>query len=158
VVFFLLALPLDIYSDFFRDAQYGLTHQSFTGFMRDQAITLLTNAILAAIALSVIYAAIRRAGARWWAWASAFTLVFLLLLQLIPAGSPLPLPNAYKPLPEGPVREAVLSLARANQVPTNHVEWFDASKQTTRISANVTGLLGTTRIALNDNLLNKTSL
>jgi STE24 endopeptidase len=69
-----------------------------------------------------------------------------------------PLLNDYKPLPEGPVREAVLSLARANQVPTAHVEWFDASKQTTRVSANVAGLLGTTRIALNDNLVNKTSL
>jgi STE24 endopeptidase len=38
------------------------------------------------------------------------------------------------------------------------VEWFDASKQTTRLSANVAGLLNTTRIALNDNLLNKSSL
>ena len=36
--------------------------------------------------------------------------------------------------------------------------WFDASKQTKRISANVSGLGGTTRIALNDNLLNGTSL
>ena len=30
---------------------------------------------------------------------------------------------------------------------------FDASKQTKRVSANVAGLFGTTRIALNDNLL-----
>jgi len=56
------------------------------------------------------------------------------------------------------VKEAVLSLARANQVPTDHVEWFDASRQTTKVSANVAGILGTTRIALNDNLVNKTSL
>jgi STE24 endopeptidase len=35
---------------------------------------------------------------------------------------------------------------------------FDASRQTTRISANVAGFAGTTRVALNDNLLNKTSL
>jgi STE24 endopeptidase len=69
-----------------------------------------------------------------------------------------PLFNHYQPLPEGPVREAVLSLARANQIPTEHVEWFDASKQTTRISANVSGLWGTTRLSLNDNLLKKTSL
>ncbi len=36
--------------------------------------------------------------------------------------------------------------------------WFDASKQTKRISANVSGLGGTARIALNDNLLHGTSL
>src|SRR5262249_10588902 len=33
----------------------------------------------------------------------------------------------------------------------------DASRQSDRISANVSGFLGTTRISLNDNLLNKSS-
>ncbi len=32
---------------------------------------------------------------------------------------------------------------------------FDASKQTKTISANVSGALGTMRISLNDNLLNR---
>jgi STE24 endopeptidase len=81
-----------------------------------------------------------------------------MVVQLIAPVYLLPLLNDYKPLPDGAVKEAVLSLARANRVPTKQVEWFDASKQTTRISANVAGLLNTTRIALNDNLLNKTSL
>jgi Zn-dependent protease with chaperone function len=158
VVFFLLALPFDIYTDFIRDGQYGLTQQSFGGFMRDQMIGLVANSILTAVAVTVIYAFVRRTGTQWWAWATAFTWVFLLFVQLIAPVYLFPLLNDYKPLPEGPVREAVLSLARANQVPTAHVEWFDASKQTTRVSANVAGLLGTTRIALNDNLVNKTSL
>src|SRR5271154_4674591 len=56
--------------------------------------------------------------------------VFLLLAQLMASVYFPPLLNDYKPLPDGPAREAVLSLARANGVPTNHVEWFDASKQT----------------------------
>jgi len=111
-----------------------------------------------AVALTAIYAAVRRTGARWWLWATGLSFVFLMILQLIAPVYVLPLLNDYKPLPDGPVKEAVLSLARANQVPTNHVQWFDASKQTTRVSANVAGLLNTTRIALNDNLLNKTSL
>jgi STE24 endopeptidase len=38
------------------------------------------------------------------------------------------------------------------------VEWFNESKQDTRRSANVAGLLDTTRVALSDNLLDKTSL
>jgi STE24 endopeptidase len=69
-----------------------------------------------------------------------------------------PLFNDYKPLPPGQVRDAVLSLARANDIPTDHVEWFNASKQTTRISANVSGLGSVARISLNDNLLTQTSL
>ena len=51
----------------------------------------------------------------------------------------------------------MLSLARANLIPDDNVVEFDASKQTTRISANVAGFLGTTRVALNDNLLERTS-
>jgi STE24 endopeptidase len=55
------------------------------------------------------------------------------------------------------VREEILTLARANGVPSSHVYEFDASRQSKRISANVSGLLGTTRISMNDNLLNRSS-
>jgi STE24 endopeptidase len=158
IAIFLLDLPLAVYTDFLREHQYGLSEQAFGGWMRDQAVVLGVNVVLGAAALTIVYAAVRRAGARWWIWATGLSLVFLMLLQLIAPVYLLPLLNDYKPLPQGPVREAVLSLARANQVPTGHVEWFDASKQTTRISANVAGVFGTTRIALNDNLLNKTSV
>jgi STE24 endopeptidase len=84
--------------------------------------------------------------------------LFSLLLSMIYPVFIAPLFNDYKPLPEGPMRDAVVSLARANEIPTQHLAWFDASKQTTRISANVSGMFGVTRISLNDNLLNRTSL
>lgn len=155
---FILGLPLSIYTDFIREHQYGLSEQSFGGWLRDQLIMLGPSVLLAAAAMTCIYAAVRRAGARWWIWATGLSYVFLMFVQLVGPVYLLPLLNDYKPLPDGPVKEAVLSLARANQVSTERVEWFDASKQTTRISANVAGLLNTTRIALNDNLLHKTSL
>jgi STE24 endopeptidase len=158
IVTFLIELPLSLYTDFFREHQYGLSEQSFGGWLRDDLVVLAANIVLLSVALAVIYAAVRRAGARWWIWATGLSFVFLMIVQLIAPVYLLPLLNDYKPLPDGPVKSAVLSLARANQVPTNHVEWFDASKQTTRLSANVAGLLNTTRIALNDNLLNKSSL
>ncbi len=155
---FLLGLPLSIYTDYLRERQYGLTEQAFGGWMRDQLVALGVNLVLGAVALTIVYAAVRRSGARWWIWATGLSYAFLMILSLIAPVYILPLFNDFKPLPEGPTRAAVLSLARANQVPTDHVEWFDASKQTTRLSANVAGFLGTTRIALNDNLLNKSSL
>ncbi len=158
IALFVLELPLSIYTDYLREQQYRLTEQAFGGWMRDQLVALGVNTVFGAVVLTAIYAAIRRSGARWWVWATGLTYVFLMIFLLIGPVYVEPLFNAYKPLPEGPTREAVLSLARANQVPTDHVEWFDASKQTTRLSANVAGFLGTTRIALNDNLLNKSSL
>src|SRR5207245_3879512 len=64
-----------------------------------------------------------------------------------------PLFNTYKPLTNPEIRNPILAMARANQIPAKQVFEVDASRQTTRVSANVAGFLGTTRIALNDNLL-----
>jgi STE24 endopeptidase len=48
-------------------------------------------------------------------------------------------------------------MAKANNVPVEHIYVFDASKQSKKISANVSGLGPTIRISLNDNLLNRTT-
>lgn len=158
VTSFVLTLPLSIYTDWIRERQYGLSQQAFGGWFGDQLKGLMVSAILGSVALVALYAALRRTGRRWWLWASGLTGVFMLFVMLIQPVFVAPLFNDYRPLPPGPVRDAVLSLARANGIPTDHLEWFDASKQTTRISANVSGLWGTTRVNLNDNLLTRTSL
>jgi STE24 endopeptidase len=155
---FILDLPLSVYTGFFREHQYGLSNLSFGGYMLEALKGLTLGLVLGTIAITVLYVFIRRTGNRWWMWATGFSFVFTLFVGMIAPVFITPLFNTYKPLPDGPVREAVLSLARANQVPTEHVEWFDASKQTTRISANVSGMFGTSKISLNDNLLEHTSL
>jgi STE24 endopeptidase len=158
VATFVLGLPLSIYSNFTREHQYGLSNLSLAGWFGEQLIGLTLSVVLGSVVISLLYAAIRRAGARSWVWATGGAFLFSLFLTMIQPVFIAPLFNDYKPLPDGPTRDALLSLARANEIPTQHLEWFDASKQTTRISANVSGMFGVTRISLNDNLLNKTSL
>jgi STE24 endopeptidase len=158
VATFVLGLPLLIYSDFIREHQYGLSNLSLPAWFGEQLIGLALAVVLGSVVISLLYAGIRRAGAHWWLWATGGAFLFSLFLTMIQPVFVAPLFNDYKPLPDGPTRDALLSLARANEIPTQHLEWFDASKQTTRISANVSGLFGVTRISLNDNLLNKTSL
>jgi STE24 endopeptidase len=158
VAIFVLGLPMDVYSGFVREHQYGLSNLSFARWFGEALIGLAVSVVLAAPAATAVYAAVRRSGPLWWTWATGLTLVFWLFLAFITPLFIAPLFNDYKPLGAGPVRDAVLSLARANEIPTDHLEWFDASKQTTRISANVSGLWGAARINLNDNLLDKTSL
>jgi STE24 endopeptidase len=48
-------------------------------------------------------------------------------------------------------------MAHANGIPANDVYQIDASRQTTRMSANVSGFANTMRITLNDNLLRRGS-
>ncbi|HEV7491406.1 MAG TPA: M48 family metallopeptidase [Rhodanobacteraceae bacterium] len=155
---FLLGLPADIYTGFFRELQYGLSTQTFAGWFGDALKGLLVSLVIVPPVIALIYAAVRRAGDRWWVWASGGAFVLILFVLMLAPVFVDPLFNDYKPLREGAVRQAILSLARANQIPTDNVVEFDASRQTTRISANVAGFLGTTRVALNDNLLNKSSL
>ncbi len=158
VIAFVLGLPWSYYVGFVREHQYGLSTLSAPGWLWESVKGLLVGLVIAPLLISGLYALVRRLGARWWLWASACSFVLALLLAMVAPVFIAPLFNDYKPLPDGAVRTAVMSLARENQIPTAHVEWFDASRQSTRVSANVSGFLGTTRVSLNDNLVDKTSL
>ena len=157
-LWWLLSLPWSWYTGFYREHQYGLSNLSLPGWLGEQVKSLIVSIIGFGLLIIVLYAFLRRTQGRWVPWATAIVFVFMLFFATVFPVFVAPLFNHYQPLPEGEVREAVLSLARANQIPTDNVAWFDASKQTTRISANVSGMFGTTRVSLNDNLLNKTSL
>ena len=158
VATFILGLPMRIYVDFVREHQYGLSNLTFVHWLGEALIGLAISVVIGGLAFTPLYAAVRRAGARWWVWATGITFVFYLFLTFVTPLLIAPLFNDYKPLPEGPARAVIVALAHANGIPADHLVWFDASKQTTRISANVSGLWGVARISLNDNLLNNTSL
>jgi STE24 endopeptidase len=154
----LLALPLDIYQGYFREHQYALATQSFLPWFGERCISLAVTIVLGSPFIALIYWILRRAGNAWWAWGAGLVTLSALFVIVIGPVFIDPLFNEYRPLPQGATRDAVLSLARANGIPADNVYVFNASRQTTRISANVSGALGTTRISLNDNLLNNTSL
>jgi STE24 endopeptidase len=154
----LLEAPFTVYTGFFREHQYGLSNQTFVAWLGEAAIGFALVVVFSALVLTVIYAVIRRAPQRWWLWGAGVLLAFSALVTLVYPPFVAPLFNHYKPVADQAVREAVLSLARANGVPADEVYEFNASKQHKRISANVAGLGGTMRIALNDNLLNRASM
>jgi STE24 endopeptidase len=68
-----------------------------------------------------------------------------------------PLFNKVTRLNDPKITAPILSLAHANDIPAHDVYQIDASKQSTRMSANVSGFGKTMRITLNDNLLRRGS-
>jgi STE24 endopeptidase len=66
-----------------------------------------------------------------------------------------PLFNRYEPAPSGPVRDAVVALAKANGVPSDRIFIYDGSRQSNRYTANVSGLFGGARIAMSDVMFKK---
>ena len=152
-----LTFPLTIYEGYFREKSYGLMNQSFLAWFGDFLTETGLDLILGTIVLTVLYAAVRRTGRNWWLWGTGIVVFFSAILAIIAPVFLAPLFNKYTPLPPSQIKEDVLSLARANAIPVTNVYLVDASRQSDRISANVSGFLGTTRVSLNDNLLKKST-
>ncbi|MEP6602802.1 MAG: M48 family metallopeptidase [Spartobacteria bacterium] len=154
----LLGFPLLVYEQFFREHAYGLATQTFPQWFREQLIGLAINLIILPALLIGLYRAFRKAPKTWWLWASGGATLFLPILFLLSPVFIEPLFNKYTPLTDTKISEPILAMARGNEIPVTRVFEVDASRQTTRVSANVAGFLGTTRIALNDNLLKQCTL
>lgn len=153
----LIMLPWSLYESYFREHQYGLSNLSLGQWFGEQGKGLLVGLIMGTLALVVIYAVIRRAPRTWWIWGVGVAIAFSVLVATIAPVYLAPIFNTYKPLPDNALKAQILSMARANGIPAKNVYWFDASKQSKRISANVSGMFGTTRISLNDNLLHRST-
>ncbi len=149
----ILQFPLALYEGYFREHAYGLSNQTLSAWLGDTGIELALTFVAALIFIPLLYAAIRRAREGWWLWGAGLTIAFQILVAVIYPVYIAPLFNHYAPLPDSPLKAQILSLARANDIPADNVWVMDASRQSNRISANVSGFLGTTRITLNDNLL-----
>jgi STE24 endopeptidase len=149
----LITAPFAIYTEFVREHAYGLSNQDFAAWGGEQLIVIAVNTVIAGLLWMGVHSVIRRWPRGWWVGGTVLTvLVAMATITLAPLYIE-PLFNDYTPLPDGPVKTEVLKLARANGVPADNVYLVDASRQSDRISANVAGLFGTTRIALNDNLM-----
>ncbi len=149
----LATLPLTLYEGYFREHAYGLSNQNIWQWLGDFGIDFAVSFVAALIFVPLLYAAIRRTRERWWIWGAGLAIAFNILGAVIWPVFIAPLYNHYSPLPGSPLKTQILSLARANDVPAANVFLVDASRQSNRVSANVSGFLGTARISLNDNLL-----
>jgi STE24 endopeptidase len=107
--------------------------------------------------VAFLYLILRLSTQRWWMWGAGLAVSFIALIMLLGPLYIEPYFNEYKPMAEGPLKDRILSIARANGMDAGDVKQVDESKQTRRISANVSGLFGSSRIALNDNLLERAS-
>lgn len=153
----ILGAPLDLYEGFFRERQYGLATQTFGPWMRDQMIVLAVNMVLIGILAMALFGLVRRLQRAWWIWCAGVCIVFLIVFIMIAPVILFPLLNTFKVLDEPRITKPILNEARANGIAVDKVYKVDASRQSTRMSANVSGFGKTMRITLNDNLLRRGS-
>jgi len=152
-----IQFPLVVYEGYIREHKYGLATQTFGPWMHDQLVGLAVGAVLGGIAVMALYAIVRRLGKNWWVWGAVVSIVFQGIVSLIAPVYIASLFNTFNKLQDPKIKDPILSMARANGIPATEVYEVDASRQSTRVSAYVTGFLGTERIVLNDNLLKRCS-
>jgi STE24 endopeptidase len=153
----ILGFPLAVYEGYFREHQYGMATQTFGPWMRDQGVNLLVDIVLGAMITMMLFGVVRKLQRSWWIWGALVTSAFLVFVQLIAPIYIIPLLNKVTRLNDPKITTPILRLARANGIPAHDVYQMDASRQTTRMSANVSGIGNTMRITLNDNLLRRGS-
>jgi len=153
-----VGFPLDAYEHHFREHAYGLSNLSFGGWLGEQAKSFGVGLVLGSIAIVGLYAILRWAKRTWWIWGGIAAVGFAAFFSAIFPVFVAPIFNHYTVLDDPEVTGPILSLARANGIPASEVWTFDASRQTKRVSANVSGFAGTERISLNDNLLRRSPL
>ncbi len=153
-----LSLPAEIYAGFVRPHRIGFSDQSFISWVGDQLVNWGVFTVFYVVGVLIIYRCIRRQPTQWVAWAIGIYFVLRLLYAVLSPGIIEPLTNDFRPMPEGPKKQIIQALARANGVDDAVIVVGDASRQSRLMNAHVSGFGGTARISVDDTTLQRTNV
>ncbi|MEA2481254.1 MAG: endopeptidase [Thermoleophilaceae bacterium] len=140
-----------------RSRDVGLATQDWPAWLGDVVKSEAISAVFAAAGGALLMVLVRRFPRRWWiAGAGAVVGISLLFTYISPVVLE-PIFNKFEPLPAGPLRSDVLSLAGRSGVDVGEVYRVDASRRTTGVNAYVNGIGHTKRVVLYDNLIERFS-
>ena len=154
VTAFIVGFPSSYYG-FSLEHKFELSNQTFTRWLGEELKGLFVLSIIALIAVEGIYLALKKAPRTWWIYVSVVFIGFTVVLVNLAPILILPLFNVYTPLPEGELRERLVSLSHRANVEVEDIFTMDMSRQTKKANAMFTGLGNTKRIVLGDNLVDE---
>jgi len=148
----LVSLPFSAWRTFVLEARFGFNRTTPRLWAQDRVKGFAVEAALGIPLLYATYAFMRFSGPRWWLWLFAFLVaVQLFMLWLYPTVIA-PLFNRFAPLPDGPLRERLVSLAEAAGFAHRGLFVMDASRRSGHSNAYFTGIFRP-RIVLFDTLV-----
>ena len=152
VALFLLELPINYYREYVVESQYGFMNQTVGEWFLDSLKALGLTILLGIIPMWFFYYLINRVK-RWWLVFSIGAIPFLIFFMVIAPVFIMPMFNKFEPLKDKRLESEILTLANKAGIEGSRVYEVDASKQSTKINAYVTGMFGSKRIVLYDNLI-----
>lgn len=152
VALYILDFPANYYRNFVVENQYGFLNQDFMQWWGEDLLNLLVTIIFGVIGVWLLYFVINRFR-RWWLVFSIGAVPVMIFFIVIAPVVISPLFNKFEPLSDKVLEAKLLTLADKAGIPGSHVFEVNASKQSTKINAYVTGLFNTKRIVLYDTLI-----
>ena len=150
-----LSLPFSAYSTFVIEERFGFNRTTLRTYLSDILKAIALTVLLGAPLLAGILAFFQYAGPSGWLWCWLATTVFTLFVQFIAPTWIMPMFNKFVPLPDGELKEAILSYTRSVNFPLKNLVVMDGSRRSTKSNAFFTGFGKNKRIALFDTLIEK---
>jgi STE24 endopeptidase len=147
------ALPIACFSGFLLERQYGLSRQSFGGWLREHFKALGVGLVAGVAAGVFVYGLLAAAPDVWWPIAWAASVVVSVVLMWAAPLIILPIFFRLAPLTEDALRQRLLALATRLGVPAIDVFEWRLSDRTSRANAVLTGIGRTRRILVSDTLV-----
>src|ERR1044071_9474542 len=149
----LFDLPLTWYSQFRLEERFGFNTSTQKTWWLDRLKALLLSVLLGYPLLLLVLKLVDWMGDWWWLWAWAAMLAFQLVLAVLAPVLIMPLFNQFTPLPEGSLRQRLLSLADRTRFRARSIQVMDGSKSSRHSNAFFTGFGQFRKIALFDTLI-----
>jgi len=149
--------PLSYYSGFVLPHRYGLSTQTLRAWLIDEVKGGALGIVLGGLVIEVIYAVLRSAPETWWLWATAFMLLFNVILANLAPVLIFPIFYKFKPLEDAELVARLTALAERAHTRVRGVFTMMLSEKTTAANAALMGLGNTRRIVLGDTLYQKYS-
>jgi len=156
-IHYLITLPFSIYHIFGIEARFSFNRTRPKTFMTDQIKTIALAMVIGAPLLAVVLTLFNDIGPRAWLPCWFTVAIYLVILQFIAPRFILPLFNRYEPLPDGPLRRAIVNYAQKISFSLRHIFVIDGSRRSTKSNAFFTGWGANKRIALFDTLIKQLS-
>lgn len=158
-----LFFPLSYYSGFVLPHRYGLSTQTLRAWLIDAAKGSALGIAFGGLVIEVIYMLLRgdlplpllSAGSGWWLWASAFMILFSVVLANLAPVLIFPIFFKFKLLEDAELVQRLTALAERAHTRVRGVYTMMLSEKTTAANAALMGLGNTRRIVLGDTLYEK---
>ena len=153
----LIGLPFSVYSTFVVENRFGFNKTTIKTFLLDLIKGLLLAIIIGGPLLAMVLWFFEGMGSLAWLYCWAVVVIVSIILQYLAPVLIMPLFNTFTPLPDGLLKEAIISYAERQDFKMQGIFTMDGSKRSTKLNAFFTGFGRFRKIVFYDTLMEKLS-